>query len=121
MNLARLLSLQLLSASAQHSRLIVEPSSWRVEIRHVIKRVTQPSRFTRLAQKSGCLKTSILNDMAGQTKHPLFGFLPRNVTAKQVQGVVVCGRIVSVQLIVDVLAGRQRKSFHSHATFASIS
>ncbi|KAH9059630.1 P-loop containing nucleoside triphosphate hydrolase protein [Lactarius vividus] len=26
--------------------------------------------------------------MAGSTKHPLFGFLPRNVTAKQVQGVV---------------------------------
>ncbi|KAH9059632.1 P-loop containing nucleoside triphosphate hydrolase protein [Lactarius vividus] len=26
--------------------------------------------------------------MAGSTKHPLFGFLPRNVTAKQVQGVM---------------------------------
>ncbi|KAH8988671.1 P-loop containing nucleoside triphosphate hydrolase protein [Lactarius hatsudake] len=26
--------------------------------------------------------------MAGSNKHPLFGFLPRNVTAKQVQGVV---------------------------------
>lgn len=28
--------------------------------------------------------------MAGPTKHPLFGFLPRHVTAEQVQGVVVC-------------------------------
>ena len=28
--------------------------------------------------------------MAGRTKHPFFGFLPRHVTAKQVQGVVVC-------------------------------
>ena len=33
--------------------------------------------------------------MAGSTKHPLFGFLPRHVTAEQVQSVVVCGRLVS--------------------------
>ncbi|KAF8263613.1 hypothetical protein EI94DRAFT_569385 [Lactarius quietus] len=26
--------------------------------------------------------------MAGSTRHPLYGFLPRNVTAEQVQGVV---------------------------------
>jgi pre-mRNA-splicing factor ATP-dependent RNA helicase DHX15/PRP43 len=30
--------------------------------------------------------------MAGPTKHPLFGFLPRHVTAEQVQPVVVCPR-----------------------------
>ena len=29
--------------------------------------------------------------MADSTKHPLFGFLPRNVTAKQVQGAIVRG------------------------------
>lgn len=28
--------------------------------------------------------------MAGPTKHPLFGFLPRHVTAEQVRSVVVC-------------------------------
>jgi pre-mRNA-splicing factor ATP-dependent RNA helicase DHX15/PRP43 len=29
--------------------------------------------------------------MADSTKHPLFGFIPRNVTAKQVQGAIVRG------------------------------
>ena len=29
--------------------------------------------------------------MADSTKHPLFGFIPRKVTAKQVQGAIVRG------------------------------
>ena len=34
--------------------------------------------------------------MAKRMKHPLYGFLPRHVTAEQVQGVVVCRpRLVS--------------------------
>ena len=31
--------------------------------------------------------------MADSTKHPLFGFMPRRVTAKQVQGAIVRGDI----------------------------
>ena len=35
--------------------------------------------------------------MARRMKHPLYGFLPRHVTAEQVQGVVVCHlRLVSL-------------------------
>jgi hypothetical protein len=33
-------------------------------------------------------------------KHPLFGLLPRNVTAKQVRSVMVCGRLVYLELIL---------------------
>ena len=36
-----------------------------------------------------------LDNMAGSTKHPLFGFLPRHVTAEQVRKVVVCDLLVS--------------------------
>ena len=60
--------------------------------------------------------------MASSTKHPLFGFIPRNVTAKQVQEVIVRGIFVPLSHpILDTVVEWQRKPIHPFATFSSVS
>jgi hypothetical protein len=41
------------------------------------------------------------------TRHPLFGFVPRMVTAKQVQGVIVRCVFAHSRRFFDVVVGRQ--------------
>jgi hypothetical protein len=56
--------------------------------------------------------------MADSKKDPLFGFMPREVTAKQVRGAIVRAGFYSFShRILDDLAGWQGKPVHSIAAF----
>jgi hypothetical protein len=55
--------------------------------------------------------------MADSTKDPLFDFMPREVTAKQVRGAIVRAGFTLSHRILDDLAGWQGKPVHSIAAF----
>lgn len=74
-----------------------------------------------LTARSSWTRTSSPNTMADTTKHPLFGFIRRKVTAKQVQRAIVRADLTLFHIVsLDVLAGWQGKPVHSLAAFWSI-